>query len=226
MKPFLIALSLSSFNLFSIFFFSVAFALALIVGCYTHYEKIVQNEYFGYPDEWIPSVSATTGDRYPARAIFQIFIALTSGPRLALVFLWYLLSQNKFLLIVGLIRTVSCGGWVYITSTDDHSTHDVAMIIYVLCTLPWMLSVLATASQDPVGLKRRRLLVIAFFGTLVPMVYFFIQHKVHQVPGAYTIYAFFEWSLIVYDVGFDALSCYEFDRFDLKIYPRTAKGMV
>lgn len=128
-------------------------------------------------------MSATTGDRYPARAIFQIFIALTSGPRLALVFLWYMLSQNKFLLIVGLIRTVSCGGWVYITSTDDHSTHDVAMVIYVLCTLPWMLSVLATASQDPVGLKRRRLLIIAFFGTLVPMVYFFIQHKVHQVPG-------------------------------------------
>lgn len=26
-----------------------AFLVALVVGCYTHYHKIVQNEYFGYP---------------------------------------------------------------------------------------------------------------------------------------------------------------------------------
>ena len=26
-----------------------AFLVALAVGCYTHYYKIVQNEYFGYP---------------------------------------------------------------------------------------------------------------------------------------------------------------------------------
>lgn len=26
-----------------------AFVLALALGCYTHYYKIVQNEYFGYP---------------------------------------------------------------------------------------------------------------------------------------------------------------------------------
>lgn len=33
----------------------------------------------GYPDEWFPSVSATIGDRYPERSVFQIFIAMTSG---------------------------------------------------------------------------------------------------------------------------------------------------
>lgn len=27
-----------------------AFFVALGVACYTHYHKIVQNEYFGYPD--------------------------------------------------------------------------------------------------------------------------------------------------------------------------------
>ena len=33
----------------------------------------------GYPDEWFPSVSATIGDRYPERSVFQFFIAMTSG---------------------------------------------------------------------------------------------------------------------------------------------------
>lgn len=67
---------------------------ALITGLYLHYHKIVENEYYvrqrrgfkgftdslkGYPQEWFPSVSATIGDRYPERSVFQFFIAITSG---------------------------------------------------------------------------------------------------------------------------------------------------
>lgn len=58
------------------------------------------------------------------------------------------------------------------------------------------------------------------------MIYFFVQHKVHLIPGgtffgdtqpqteyiftpgklAYTRYAFFEWSLILFDILFDSLA--------------------
>jgi hypothetical protein len=34
---------------------------------------------------------------------------------------------------------------------------------------------------------------------------------------AYTIYAFFEWSLILYDVAFDAITAMDFERFEIKI---------
>ncbi|OBZ86808.1 Protein CWH43 [Choanephora cucurbitarum] len=212
-----------------------AFFIALLVGCYTHYYKIVQNEFFGFPQEWFPSVSATTGDRYPARALFQILIALTSGPRIVLVCLWYVyttacirtstVSFGKCLFAVGLMRTVACGGWVYITSTDDHSIHDVSMVLYLLLTLPWQLGVLYTCPDtDKVAIKRRRLLTIAFFGTLPPMIYFFLQHKMHHVPGAYTIYAFFEWSLIIYDVAFDGITAFDFKRLELWITCRKRKA--
>lgn len=75
-----------------------AFIGALLTGLYLHYHKIVENEYYvgsyptnnpleiaayhiaqGYPEEWFPSVSATIGDRYPERSVFQFFIAITSG---------------------------------------------------------------------------------------------------------------------------------------------------
>ncbi len=62
-------------------FLAVAFLGALVVGSALHYNKIVQNEWYGYPDEWFPSVSATIGDRYPERSIFMLFIAITSGTR-------------------------------------------------------------------------------------------------------------------------------------------------
>lgn len=41
--------------------------------------RITDSALQGYPQEWIPSVSATIGDRYPERSVFQVFIAITSG---------------------------------------------------------------------------------------------------------------------------------------------------
>ncbi|KAK6543152.1 hypothetical protein TWF694_007071 [Orbilia ellipsospora] len=201
----------------------LGFIGALIVGVNLHYHKIVKNEYYGYPQEWFPSVSATIGDRYPERSVFQLCIALTSGPRFLLVLLWYFLTSRpgsslpKFVASVGIMRTFLCGGWVYITSTDDHDWHDIFMISYLVLTLPWTLGCLATSPVNAKAIRYRKILAGLFFGTLVPLIYYFIQHKVHKVPGAYTIYAFFEWSLILYDVGFDAVTALDFEGFELRL---------
>ncbi|KAL8780242.1 MAG: hypothetical protein Q9203_000273 [Teloschistes exilis] len=205
-----------------------AFLGALVVGLSLHYQKIVQNEYYGYPQEWFPSVSSTIGDRYPERAVFQFFIAMTSGPRFVLVFLWYVLTArpnstlSKIVAGVGLFRTLSCGGWTYVTSTDDHGWHDIFMISYLVATLPWTLGCLSLSPHNAKAVRYRKILAGSFFGTLVPLIYFFIQHKVHKVPGAYTTYAFFEWALILFDVGFDAVTALDFDAFELVI--RDVKG--
>ncbi|KAF9207197.1 hypothetical protein BGZ49_000993 [Haplosporangium sp. Z 27] len=205
-----------------------AFTLALIIGCYGHYYKIVTNGVAGYPEEWIPSVSATTGDWYPERNICQILLALASGPRLLLCYLWYLLILRnvpnggspgfaKLLFINDVIRTVACGGWVYVTSSDDHAIHDFAMIIYLLCTVPHVVGTIKSAPKNLRTQKYRRYFGYAFFGALVPMVYFFIQHNVHRVPGAYSYYAIFEWSLIISDLGFDAISMIDFETFEFRV---------
>ncbi|KAJ4289921.1 Protein cwh43 [Collariella sp. IMI 366227] len=206
----------------------IAFLSALIVGCTLHYRKIVQNEWFGYPQEWFPSVSATIGDRYPERSVFMLFIAITSGPRFALVGLWYLLTAkpgrvlSKAVAVAGLVRTLTCGGWTYITSTDDHDWHDILMISYLVLTIPWTVGCIALSPPNAKAIKYRKYLGGAFFGTLIPLVYFFIQHKVHRVPGAYTTYAFFEWSLILFDVAFDAVTALDFDTFEIVV--RDVKG--
>jgi len=200
-----------------------AFVGALVVGVQLHYHKIVQNEHYGYPDEWFPSVSATIGDRYPERSVFMLFIALTSGPRFALVGLWYILTRRpnsslpNFIAGVGLFRTLTCGGWTYVTSTDDHDWHDIFMISYLVATLPWTLGCLALTPKNPTALKFRKVFAGSFFATLVPLIYFFIQHKVHRVAGAYTIYAFFEWALVLLDVAFDAVTMLEFENLEVVV---------
>ncbi|PNS21272.1 Protein cwh43 [Sphaceloma murrayae] len=205
------------------FFAYAAFVGALIVGMSLHYTKIVQNEHYGYPVEWFPSVSATIGDRYPERAVFQLFICLTSGPRFLLVGLWYVLTARpgtslpKFIAGVGVFRSLTCGGWTYVTSTDDHGWHDIFMISYLVATIPWTAGCLALSPNNPRAIHWRKVFAGSFFATIIPLVYFFIQHKVHKVPGAYTIYAFFEWTLVLLDVAFDAVTVSDFSGFELVI---------
>lgn len=201
-----------------------AFLSALAVGCWLHYHKIVQNSSFGYPDEWFPSVSAAIGDRYPERSFFQVLIACTSGPRFILIFLNFLISlqasktKTSFtLLFSGILRTFTCGGWVYVTSTDDHDWHDISMIGYILLTIPWTIAITVTSPKKSSVRTGRAITAIAFFGTLVPLVYWFIQHKVHVRPGAYSIYAYFEWSLILLDVGFDTWSIIDFKKIEITL---------
>lgn len=45
---------------------------------------------------------------------------------------------------------------------------------------------------------------------------------------AYTKYAFFEWSLILFDVGFDAVTALDFTGFELQVVDvrRNGKGYV
>ncbi|KAL1394055.1 calcofluor white hypersensitive protein-like protein [Phyllosticta capitalensis] len=200
-----------------------AFLGALFVGVSLHYHKIVENEHYGYPQEWFPSVSATIGDRYPERSVFQVFIAMTAGPRFALCFLWYILTARpgaalpKFIAGVGIFRTLTCGGWTYVTSTDDHDWHDIFMISYLIATIPWTYGCFILSPPNPQAIKYRRIFATSFFATIIPLVYFFIQHKVHKVAGAYTTYAFFEWSLVLLDVAFDACTFFDFSGFEIVV---------
>ena len=112
-----------------------------------------------------------------------------SGPRFALVALWYILTRRanstlpKFVAGVGVFRSLTCGGWTYVTSTDDHGWHDIFMISYLVATIPWTFGCIALSPKNPVALKYRKLFSGSFYAIILPLIYFFIQHKVHRVAG-------------------------------------------
>lgn len=139
--------------------------------------------------EWFPSISAVTGDWYPARNLFQIIIAVTSGPRFLLILTNHLVhspSSSPLLsystLTLGIIRTLCCAGWVYITSTDNHDLHDVFMIGYLVAGFGYMVA-LCWMSVGRRGWGMRVGCVVGFL-TIVPfLVGFYWRHKVERVPG-------------------------------------------
>lgn len=199
----------------------LAFFGALLTALSLHYHKVVKNHVAQYPEEWWPSVSATIGDWYPERNIFQVGIALMAGPRFVLVLLSALLvslststrsSKAFVLLLVGVLRTFACGGWVYVTSTDDHLIHDIAMFVYLALTPPWMFITSGSLAQPRSGKavaythdtlaskarKMRRIACFSFFACTPFMGFFFYRHNALRIPGAYSYYAYFEWGLIIF----------------------------
>jgi hypothetical protein len=91
-------------------------------------------------------------------------------------------SLPKFVCGMGIFRALTCGGWTYVTSTDNHHWHDIYMISYLVATVPWTLGCIAMTT-NPSALKYRKRLMASFFLNLLPLIYFFIQHKVHKVAG-------------------------------------------
>ena len=85
-----------------------------------------------------------------------------TGPRFALGGLQYYLHRTPsssipgFLFLVGVLRTLSCGGWVFITSSDDHDVHDVLMISYIVLNIPWMFGSLVFTPVNHTAARRRR----------------------------------------------------------------------
>ncbi|GAA95765.1 uncharacterized protein L969DRAFT_22304 [Mixia osmundae IAM 14324] len=203
-----------------------AFGSALLVGCALHYRKIVQNAWYGYPQEWFPSVSATIGDRYPERSVYQLGLALTAPSRFAMLSILAVAVRSRCsqlalpLLLVGTLRSIAAGGFTYVTSSDDPYAHDVFMISYLVLTILWQGICWYASGTVQARLWRKRF-TVSFYATLVPLVYWYIQHKVKRQAGAYSIYSLFEWSIIIQDVLFDAANY-----FDLEGLAVTVQGQV
>lgn len=57
------------------------------------------------------------------------------------------------------------------------------MISYLVATIPWTFGVIALSPRNPTAIKYRKYFSGAFYATILPLIYFFIQHKVHHVAG-------------------------------------------
>jgi predicted secreted protein len=130
------------------------------------------------------------GDYYPERNVFHILIALCSGPRLALVVLWYLLSCerespriSKLLITIGLLQTFLFGVWAYVTSTEDILVHEISGLSYLVCSLPWTLGIISIAPDNPRAQRCREIIAGTIYAMWIPMISFYVLHKSNVAGG-------------------------------------------
>lgn len=94
------------------------------------------------------------------------------------------------------------------------------MIVYLVLNVPWM--ALSTIHSTNARARRwRQVTVCGFLAMIPPLIYLFIQHNVKRIPGSYTHYAFFEWSLVIWDVAFDAGAIFELGHLQIRVIDTT-----
>lgn len=141
--------------------------------------------------------------------------------------IWYLLFRDEksrtplWLFIAGLCRTAALAGMIYIPAVDDHDTHDYCLTIYLSLTLVWFFGLIdqtkRTKNNNKAILYRKRI-AYTYCAMFIPLLHYFTQHRMYQVPGASSKYAFFEWISIALDLLYDCVATLEFDSLELRVY--------
>lgn len=189
-----------------------AFTISLLLALKLHYLKVVKNSYYGYPQEWIPSVSAVIGDCFPERNIFQLLMALAGIFRMALLVMsnrqlkFYCARRQSVSFWAGFARMWLAGFWIYCPSKEWNTFHDLSMIFYLISTVTYhqfLLTAKLCIDKKSRNTRICRLLqrLLLLDGPI--LILFFILHRVYRIPGAYSLYAFFEWFLVAFDVLLD-----------------------
>lgn len=105
-------------------------------------------------------------------------------------------SPQALVALIGFIRTVFAGLWIFIPSVDNNTYHEYSIIGYVILSGIYMF---ASAPLIP----KTRALKTGFGWVLTSalggLVYQFYRHKVLHIAGAYSIYSLIEWPMIFVD---------------------------
>eukprot|EP00762_Andalucia_godoyi_P006885 ANDGO_08264.mRNA.1 Protein cwh43 len=211
------------------------FCGVVAIASYSFYYEVVKNSLFQYPDEWWPSVSACLGDYMETHWFSQYFLAFAVGPRIcfqALTMVYvavcygrnpatanrFYSALNLFCYVLEVARMLLICTFVVITSSEWHARHDMAAQTHIALTIIYLpLSTFRFSKVDRgtkiLGLtatKARTLWTAVWFANSMMLGYFFVQHKTHAVPGAYSIFAIHELLLILFDIVYDMFVIWDF----------------
>ncbi|XP_033118434.1 post-GPI attachment to proteins factor 2-like [Anneissia japonica] len=189
---------------------------------------------------YLPSVSAAISIQ-PSCYVWRITIALCSPTRLMLAYMHFIYFYNhqsrvntsyRFLCILCVVfeisENLSLIGLTYISSRDLKEVHEKLFLIFQASSMLFMLSMCVMYKQytkysDPENARSEKrtlyskisVLVVDILSFLIA-VYFFFRHNWYCETGVYTLFAFFEYILVVANIVFHSLVTYNFVDRDVK----------
>lgn len=184
----------------------------------------------------IPSISAITGVT-PQRYVWRVCIALHCAPRFAIGFLyWNYFMQRSCHVAASRVslyrRLVRLAFWVYtiengclvgvayVSNVENYPIHEkifigfmVTSILYELLHLiifrwchPQMISQPIIVSSYRI--KKICFALIVFFTS--GLLYYFVRHRWHCEPGAFTMFSAFEYGIAIVNIAFHYTAVKEF----------------
>ncbi|KAL9899062.1 post-GPI attachment to proteins factor 2-like [Glossina fuscipes fuscipes] len=225
--------------------FGISLALGAFVYCivwsivmdferatYTHCE--VSN--------YLPSISAAIGSYEPQRTVWRLAIILHLPVRLVLANLYSQYYKNhirrnrriiaKFAVILNVIENLALVCLSLWTSADDYEVHKTSFITFIACSEIYMLIVyflnrkarkLSLTETEEKSLRYKGLFFTINVLAFSLAAYCFIRHNTKCESGVYTIFALFEYIVVLTNMAYHMTAYWDF--YGLYMFYDWQKGL-
>ncbi|XP_055919813.1 post-GPI attachment to proteins factor 2-like [Eupeodes corollae] len=179
---------------------------------------------------YLPSISAAIGSYQPQRFVWQLAICIHLLPRLGVakmyVEYYHEIIRFKFMplahfaCLLNVIENLALLGLSMWTSSDSYETHKFCFILFIATSEIYMLisyflnklgkKMTTSTRQEELALKYKGSLFLINIIAFAMAGYFFVRHNNHCEPGVYTYFAFFEYIVVLTNMGYHMTAYWDF----------------
>uniref|UniRef100_T1JLR0 Splicing factor YJU2 n=1 Tax=Strigamia maritima TaxID=126957 RepID=T1JLR0_STRMM len=179
---------------------------------------------------YLPSISAAISFT-PQRYIWRICIALHAAPRVLAALCYYKHYRQRFgyfdkswiviiriTFLLNLIEILALIGLTYVSSTENYDVHEKCFIAFMACSEIYMLlscylfkkCMNSASTLERRSLRWKRILALTNILAFIVALYYFWRHNNYCEAGLYTKFAFFEYIVVLSNMGFHLTACWDF----------------
>lgn len=160
---------------------------------------------------YLPSVSAAVGSYAPQKYVWRICIALHSTPRYVVMFMYYVQFHRSVLILLLNWVEISCLlGLTFISSTENFQVHATSFTSFILANLLGMFITPKRLIGTPKSRKAKSFLRLTNMISIVFASYFYVRHNWHCEPGVYTLFALFEYIVVLSNIAYHFQAFHDF----------------
>ncbi|XP_032219979.2 post-GPI attachment to proteins factor 2 isoform X2 [Nematostella vectensis] len=167
-----------------------SFVICILLSIFLHWDQVTKT-HCNVPN-YVPSISAATGDFSPEKYIWRIGIAYHSLLRMVFPFVNYNFYKYK---ASSNIKSVHEASFI---------TFQVSAMVYMLtnCIIfRWTLSSPPT-HQESVSMRWKVICLLLNYSSFAMAVYFFFRHNWYCESGVYSLFALCEYVTVLSNIGF------------------------
>ncbi|XP_069615679.1 post-GPI attachment to proteins factor 2 isoform X4 [Ranitomeya imitator] len=183
---------------------------------------------------FLPSISAAIGGVTPQRYVWRLCIGLHSAPRLlvAVAYLnFYMAGGGSFWrchinFLLNVFEILCLLLLTYVSSNENHGIHQLAFIFFMFFSLGYMMVTIriwSLSRKFSVSAEERRsyrwkqcLLLLNLVSFLISLVFYY-HHNASCKQGVYSAFAFFEYLVVLSNMGFHMTAWWDFGSKELVV---------